>query len=276
MNVSALVLTLNEEINLPNCLESLSWCDDIVVLDSYSTDRTEEVARSAGARFIQRKFDNYATHRNFGLNEIEYKHLWVLMLDADEVIPPELREEIQNIIKIADDETCLYLVRRKDFFMGSWIRRSCGYPTWAARLLKVGRVSIEREINEEYHTDGKVGFLKEHFLHYSFNKGFHAWFEKHNRYSTMEAELLAENASTEINWRDIFISDPVLRRKAIKSFVYKLPGRPFLVFLALYIIRGGFLEGRAGLTFCLLRSFYEFMINCKMREIRLRKMELPL
>ena len=163
MNVSALILSLNEDINLPNCLESLSWCDDIVVLDSYSTDRTEEIARSAGARFIQRKFDNYARHLNFGLSEIEYKHTWVLMVDAYEVVTPELAQEMGIKLVKDDDEMCLFRVRRKDFFMGKWIRHSSGYPTWFGRLLKIGHVHVERAINEEYHTYGKVGYLQQGF-----------------------------------------------------------------------------------------------------------------
>ena len=92
----------------------------------------------------------------------------------------------------------------------------------------------------------------------------------------MEAEIIIENDLATMNWRDIFSSDPTLRRKAIKSLIYRLPARPALVFLALYVGRRGFLDGRAGLIFCLLRAFYEFMINCKAKEIRLRKMELPL
>jgi len=203
------------------------------------------------------------------------KCLWVLMVDADEKVTPELRNEIEAVLSKEKSEITLYRIRRKDMFMGKWLHRSSGYPTWFGRLFKVGHVWVEREINEEYHTDGKVGFLKEHLLHYPFNKGFHAWFKKHNHYSTMEAKLIVENEPAAINWRDIFSNSPIIKRKAIKSFVYRLPGRPFLMFLALYIIRGGFLDGRAGLTFCLLRSFYEFMINCKVKEIRRRQQGLP-
>jgi glycosyltransferase involved in cell wall biosynthesis len=267
---------LNEEINLPNCLTSLEWCDQVTVLDSFSNDASEKIVKSAGARFYQRKFDNYASQRNFGLNEIEHRNRWILMVDADETVPPDLAKEILSTIKDNDEEICLYRMRRKDFFMGKWIRHSSGYPTWFGRLVKVGRVWVKRSINEEYHTDGKVENLKGHLNHYSFNKGMYAWFEKHNRYSTMEAELITESDSVAINWSGLFANDATFRRKNIKSLLYKMPCRPALIFFSLYILRRGFLDGRAGLTFCLLRSFYEFMIDNKKREIERRRVGLPL
>lgn len=284
MSVSILILTLNEEANLAACLRALRWSDDIVVLDSGSTDRTREIAASFDVRFQHRAFDDYAAQRNFALNEIAYKHQWLLMVDADEVVSEELAEEIKNAVTNDDDETCLYRMRRKDYLLGRWIKHSSGYPTWFGRLMKIGRVSIERAINEEYVTTGKVGFLKHHLLHYPFNKGFHAWFEKHNRYSTMEAEarvvsLNAHTASSRL-WKDVWknlrAADPTIRRREIKRLVYKLPGRPALMFGALYILRGGFLDGYAGLTFCTLRSFYEYMIDCKTEELNRRRRGLSL
>ena len=274
--VSVLILTLDEEINLPRCLQSLTWCDDVVILDSFSSDGTEAIAAEYHARFVQRKFDDYARQRNYGLNDIQYKHPWLLMVDADEAVSPELVEEINTKLKEISDDVCLYRMRRKDFFMNRWIKNSSGYPTWFGRLAKVGYVKVERAINEEYHTDGKIGYLNHHLLHYPFNKGFHAWLEKHNRYSTMEAEATKFKTDSKPGFKELFQSDPVERRKAIKSFVYALPGRPALMFLALYIYRRGFLDGSAGLTFCLLKSFYEYMIVCKIKEVALRQKGLPL
>jgi glycosyltransferase involved in cell wall biosynthesis len=275
IDISVLILTLNEEQNLPICLPSLTWCDDVVVLDSYSTDMTEQLATEAGVRFFQRRFDNYAAQRNYGLNGITYKHNWLMMVDADETIPPELITEMQKMVEYGDVDTTIYRMRRKDYFLGKWIKRSSGYPTWTGRLLKIGKVRIEREINEEYVTDGKVAFLKEHFHHYSFNKGFSHWFEKHNRYSTMEAELLVQKSLSKPNLNELLSKDPVLRRRAVKSIVYHLPGRPLLMFIALYFFRGGFLDGRAGFTFCTLRSIYEYMINLKVKELHRREKNLP-
>lgn len=277
MSISVLILTFNEEINIAACLDSVAWSDDIVVLDSYSSDTTESITHRYGVRFEQRAFDNYAAQRNFGLNSIPFKHPWVLMVDADERVTPELAAEIREAVARTEDDIVLYRFRRKDYLLGRWIRRSGGYPTWFGRLMKIGRVRIEREINEEYIADGKVGLLQEHLIHYPFNKGFAAWFEKHNRYSSMEARLkVSEPSRKRFFWDDFLSRDPAQRRVAIKCIVYSLPGRPVIMFVALYLLRGGFLDGRAGLVFCLLRSIYEFMIDCKLMEYQLKGKGLPL
>lgn len=274
--VSILVLTYNEEKNIASCLESVQWSDDVHVLDSCSIDGTLEIARKYGVRIRQRKFDNYAAQRNFGLNEIDYKNPWVLMVDADEVVTLEMSNEITKITSVESNDVYIYSFRRKDYFMGNWIKHSSGYPTWFGRLVRIGHVWVEREINEEYKTDGEVGYLNSHIVHYPFNKGFSAWLDKHNRYSTMEAQFLVNGGFKKTSFVEFFNSDPVKRRKAIKSFVYKLPGRPFLMFVALYIFRGGFLDGKTGFTYCILRVFYEFMINCKVKELKRRINNLPL
>ena len=271
-----LILTLNEESNLRRCLDSLSWCDDVVVLDSNSADRTVHIANEYGVRFIERPFDDYANQRNYGLNDIQYKNPWVLMVDADEEVSPDLASEIKLVLDHVKPEICLYRMRRKDYFFNKWIRHSSGYPTWFGRLARVGHVRVERAINEEYHTDGEIAYLEHHLLHYPFNKGFHAWFEKHNRYSTMEAAASSSREVNAVTFGDLVQSDPVERRKAIKSFVYSLPGRPILMFFALYFIRRGFLDGSPGLTYCMLRAIYEYMIDCKVKEMKLRRKGLPL
>lgn len=139
----------------------------------------------------------------------------------------------------------------------------------------MGRVRVERSINEEYYTDGDVEVLEHHLFHYPFNKGIHAWLEKHNRYSTMEAELQAKSARVGYRWRDFLGKDPVVRRKAQKALIYSLPGRPLIVFVIFYFIRGGILEGRAGLMLSVLKGVYEYMIVCKTKELKRRKAGLP-
>jgi glycosyltransferase involved in cell wall biosynthesis len=275
LTISVLILTFNEAQNISDCLESVSWCDDVVVLDSFSTDATVEIAGSSGARVVQRQFDDYASQRNFGLREINYRHPWILMLDADERVPADLHAEMQQVVASAPPELCLLRMRRRDHLFGRWIPRSSGYPTWFARLMRVGRAWIERPINEEFKTDGQVGNLSGHLDHYPFNKGFHEWIVKHDRYSTMEARLLVSSAAPVWRWRDLMARDPVRRRAALKALVYALPARPALMFIALYFLRGGILEGRAGYTFCALRASYEFMIDCKVRELKRRAQGLP-
>ena len=271
MTISVLILTLNEEQNLPVCLPSLAWCDDVVVLDSHSADKTEELALQSGARFFTRCFDSYAAQRNYGLNEINYKHDWLLMVDADEVVSPTLVTEMFERLKSDKDEISIYRMRRKDHFSGKWIRHSSGYPTWFGRLSKIGTSKIERGIHEEYVTDGAVGYLQKHLYHYPFNKGLASWIDKHNRYSTMEAKLIIEGGLAAPSFDDFFSNDPINRRRAIKGFVYRVPGRPLAMFFALYILKRGFLDGRAGFVFSVLRAFYEFMIDCKVKELNLLK-----
>ena len=276
MSISVLILTLNEERNIDACLDSVAWCDDVVVLDSFSMDQTPALAGARGARVVQRRFDNYAAQRNFGLNEIQYRNPWVLMLDADERVTPQLQAEMLAAVGATPPEAGLFLLRRRDHLFGRWIRRSSGYPTWFGRLARVGRVRVERPINEEYHTDGTVLRLQHHLDHFPFNKGFSEWVGKHDRYSTMEAELRLQQRGQRVPIRELLSADPLRRRKALKSLGYAARGRPLLMFLGLFIVRGGFLEGRAGFTFCLLRAWYEFMIDLKYRELRRREQGLPL
>lgn len=266
MGVSVLILTLNEEVNIAACIDSVSECGDIMVLDSISNDKTVEIARSRGARVIQRPFDNYAAQRNAGLNEVQYKHPWVLMLDADERVTPELWREMNGATGSAGPAVSLFHIRRKDYWFGQWFRRSSGYPTWFGRLVRVGRVTVERKINEQYVPHGESRFLNEHLLHYPFNKGVAYWLERHNRYSSMEAVAHAEERRKKVFVRGLWSRNPIMRRQTMKQIAYRLPARPLLTFGYLYFARGGFLDGRAGLRYCILRAMYEYMIDLKVQE----------
>lgn len=270
MKLSILILTYNEAVNLGGCLDSVSWSDDIVVLDSGSSDETVSIAENHGATVLSRPFDNYAAQRNFGLAH-DFKHDWILMLDADERVPEDFLAELGKVTEQANGPITLYRMRRKDMFMGRWLKRSSGYPTWFGRLFRKGRVRVEREINEEYYTDGEVGMLEGHLIHYPFNKGVEYWFERHNRYSTMEAKRLLEERESAIPWSGFWSKDPMLRRKAFKQFAYRVPCRPLFTFCYLYFARLGFLDGMPGLQFSLMRSVYEFMISLKMRELKRRE-----
>jgi len=268
-NISVLILTLNEERSLPDCLESVKWSDDVVVFDSFSTDQTVGIATAAGARVIQRPFDNYAAQRNAALG-VGFRNPWVLMFDADERVTPALRDEMLAAVQTAAPDTGLFRVRRKDMFLGCWLRRSGGYPTWFPRLMRPEKVRVERAINEETVAEGSVLLLKDHLMHYPFNKGVAFWIERHNRYSSMEAAALLSEVQERLAWRHLVGRDPVARRKALKQLAYRLPGRPLLVFAYLFIARFGFLDGLPGLHYCLLRVMYEYMIDIKVKELRRR------
>lgn len=275
--ISVLILTFNEEKNLPRCLEAVRWADDIVVLDSFSTDRTVEIAKAAGARVYQRSFDNEAAQRTFSLREIEFKHPWVYNPDADEEPSLELCREMLAAIHNGTGDIVAYRMRFKTMFMGKWIRFSSLYPTWVVRLFRPEKVKFERSINLTYLVEGETGLLQGHFLHHTFNNGLDAWFLKHNVYSQYEAkETLAALSKKYNSWMDLVAPKASTeRRRALKELSFRLPLRPTLRFLYMYLVRGGILDGAEGLTYCRLLAIYEYMIVLKVSELRRRERGLP-
>ena len=198
---SVVILTFNESINISDCIVSAKLIsDDIVVLDSFSTDNTVEIAKSMGVKVETNKFIGYATQRNFALQSIKYKYNWIFMIDADERVCEKVKLEIDSL---DFTKNTMFKCKRRDFFLGRWLKRSSGYPTWFPRLFKLGSCSVEREINEEYVTVGGVGYLETDIVHFPFNKGVDEWFDKHNRYSSMEAELIY-NKKNKIIFKELF------------------------------------------------------------------------
>lgn len=269
-SISALIMTYNEEANLPGCLAALDWCDDIVVLDSFSTDRTVEIAREAGARVYQRAYDSEMAQRNYGMSEIEFKHEWVYIPDADEVLTEELREEMLTIAADPSRPESCFQMRYKNMFLGKWIRHASLYPTWMTRFVRPDRVRFERLVHCRPVGNGPIGRLKSHYLHYSFNNGLQAWYDKHNRYSSVEAGIMTSSRQ-ELVWTDFLTSRDDRRRTGLKRLSYRLPFRPTLRFVYMYILRGGFLDGWPGYVYCRLISGYEFMIVLKTVEMQRRQ-----
>lgn len=272
--ISILILTLNEEANIPACLASVAWCDDVVVLDSFSTDRTVELASAQGARVVQRKFDNWAAHQNWAVANIEFKHRWVFYLDADERMTPELAEEIQAIASNPDESRRGFYCGRTNFFMGRAITH-CYPPVPILRFFQPGSIRYERLVNPIAILDGPSGNLQHRFLHYNFSKGLTEWVDKHNKYSLAEAlegrKALAQTGPDVSLWS----RDRALRRVALKNLALRLPCRPFLKFGYLYFLKLGILDGRAGLTYCVLQSIYEYLIDLKIWELERRAANLP-
>ncbi|MGH8048935.1 MAG: glycosyltransferase family 2 protein, partial [Chthoniobacterales bacterium] len=184
--ISVLILTRNEEADLPACLESVRWSDDVHVFDSLSTDRTAEIARTAGALVTERAFDGYATHRNAALTSLPFKNPWVLILDADERIPDVLHLEMVRAVAGNAGGCAAYRMHRRDYLDGVWLKHAQITPQYI-RLVRPDRVRYEREVNEVLVVDGAVGQLEEAFDHFPFSKGLSHWIAKHNVYSTMEA-----------------------------------------------------------------------------------------
>ncbi len=273
MPFSTLILAKNETSNLPRCLDALIGCDDIVVVDDFSTDGTAEVARARGARVVQRRFDTFAGQRNWALDTVQFAHEWVLHLDADEVVTPALLAEIERSI---EDTPCVaFRIPSKMMFLGRWLRHAATYPAYQVRL---GRnpglrfVQVGHGQREDL-APAKVGTLGEAYLHFGFSKGLEEWFAKHNRYSTQEAEeAIRHLREGRPDWGGLLaLGDPVRRRRALKELSFRLPCRPTLRFLYMYVLRRGFLDGVPGLMYCRMLAAYERMIAWKMREIRRRR-----
>lgn len=275
MNVSVLILTLNEEINLVDCLKSLSWSDDIVVYDSLSTDRTQEIAREHGARVITRPFDNWSTHQNWAMQNIEFKYPWVLYFDADERCDDNLRDEVLQRAS-PDAPESAFRIRRKDYFMGRWLKHAQLYPTWLVRLFRPKKIRYERLVNPVAMIDGPTSELQGNIIHYPFSHGIAHWVARHNRYSDMEAIEAIKVQDNRRSEGSLFSRDPNVRRRALKDVFFRLPARPLIRFLYSYVWRRGFLDGNAGFTYAVLLMFYEYMITCKTLELRRKEKGLPI
>lgn len=266
--ISVLILTKNEQQDLPGCLESVSWCDDVHVYDSVSTDATVDIAKRFGATITQRPFDNWAAHQNWGLQNIAFKHRWVFYIDADERMTPELKASIHQAVQTAHDEVA-FRVQRRDFFMGTWLKHVQTSPFYL-RLFRPEKMRYERLVNPVSLADGPVGELAGYLDHFPFSKGVGHWLDRHNSYSKLEAQQIIDNRKgkdTFSIWQAFTASDFHTRRFHQKELFYRLPLRPFIKFLLLYAGKLGFLDGRAGLRYAALQSIYEYFIVIKVMEL---------
>ena len=268
--ISVLILTKNEAADLPGALASVAWSDDVHVLDSYSTDATVAIAEAAGARVTQRVFDNYATHRNFGF-ALPFQHPWLLILDADERPTPALAAEMQRVVQTATADISGFRLRRRDFLFGTWLKHAQLSPLYI-RLVRPERSRYTREINEVLEVEGTIADLAEPLDHFPFSKGVAHWVDKHNRYSSMEAQLIHAQAGLRNPSLRTALRDPDFhtRRLHQKALFYKLPGRPLIKWVYMMVVRGAVLDGPAGWTYATLASFYEYLIVVKTAELRLR------
>ncbi|MEL6230201.1 MAG: glycosyltransferase family 2 protein [Cyanobacteria bacterium J06627_3] len=267
--ISIFILTYNEELDIAACIESALVSDDVVVVDSYSCDRTLPIAQQYPVRTVQHSFESHGRQRTWMLETIPAKHDWVYILEADERMTPALFAEC---VQAAQQSAHVgYYAAERVMFMGRWIRHSTQYPRYQLRLLQVGQVVFddyghaEREV-----VNGTTGFLKETYPHYTAGKGFSRWIEKHNRYSTDEAnETVQQLAQGTVDWWKIFTGrTEVERRRALKDVSLRMPFRPLVRWVYMYFFLGGILDGRAGFAWCTLQAFYEYLIVLKTWELQ--------
>jgi glycosyltransferase involved in cell wall biosynthesis len=278
--ISVLIPAKNERANLAACLESCRFADEVVVVDSGSTDGTREIAAQFGAGIADFKWNgDFPKKKNWALGHVPWRHEWVFILDADERITPELATELSAIAATPAPPCEGYYVNRRFWFLDGWLRHCGYYPSWNLRFFRHGLGRYEQfsgvsdtssgdnEVHEHVILQGKAGYLRGEMEHYAFPT-IDVWVEKHNRYSNWEARLLASKPGAATAATSAL--DPALARKRrLKHLASHLPFRPLLRFFYHYVWRAGFLDGYRGYIFCRLMAAYEFLSLAKAEELRL-------
>lgn len=267
--ISILILTKNEQQDLPGCLESVSWCDDIHVYDSFSEDDTIEIATKAGAKITQRKFDNWSAHQNWGLDNIPFKYPWVLYIDADERVSESLKNTLLSL-DLSKLEIVACEIRRRDFaWNGTWLKHAQISPFYL-RFFRPDKMRYERLVNPISIPDGPTARLDGYLDHYPFSKGFRFWIQRHLGYADMEAATRIEDMGKGRVFsaqKALFSKDFTEKRFHQKGLFYKLPGRPVIKWFYMVFWRRAFLDGKAGITYATLQSIYEYFIILKTKEL---------
>jgi glycosyltransferase involved in cell wall biosynthesis len=272
--ISVLIPARNEAANLAACLASVAWCNDVVVVDSGSTDGTPDIARAAGARVVDFKWDGrFPKKKNWALANVPWKHDWVFIIDADERATPELQAAMRAALTQSRHQG--FYVNRRFWFLDGWLNHCGYYPSWNLRFFQhaLGRYeqppggaaggSGDNEVHEHVELQGSAGYLAGEMEHYAF-PDIAAWVEKHNRYSNWEARLQVESAAHDATGLDAGLA----RKRRLRRLAWALPFRPTLRFLYHYVWRAGFLDGYRGFVFCRLMGWYEFLCATKARELR--------
>jgi glycosyltransferase involved in cell wall biosynthesis len=274
--VSIIVPIKNEAANLPRCLRSVAWADEIFVVDSNSTDGSQEIAAAHGATVVQFQFNGtWPKKKNWGLENLLFRNEWVFILDADEVLPPEAEQEFRRIVADPQHATAGYWINRRFMFMGKWLKHAY-YPNWNLRLFKhrlgryekltdVNTASGDNEVHEHVVVQGPAGYLQCEMDHYAF-PSVDVFVEKHNRYSNWEARVALDRF---LRGSDTTLqSSEVGLRRRLKQWSQRLPFRPLLRFLYVYVWQRGFLDGREGYYFARLHGLYEFLSVAKTFELK--------
>lgn len=274
--IAVVILTFNEELNIAHALDSVvGWANEILILDSFSTDGTLEIARRYKCYVAQHKFENYAKQRNYALDHLPMHSEWVLFLDADEWLPSKIKLEISERLASAPVENGFALNRRL-IWMGRWIRRGY-YPSWILRLFRRGHGRCEdRAVNEHIVVEGQTGEMCGDFIHED-RKGVADWIAKHNRYASREAveHLNASSAPNSHGMDARLFGTQAERKRWLRHEVWnRLPPlvRPFIYFFYRYVLALGFLDGKEAFIYHFLHAlWYPMLIDVKYLELKRMK-----
>lgn len=278
VGVSVVILTYNESIHIKRAIDNvIAWCDEVVILDSNSTDDTTAIAEACGAKVYYRAFDNYAAQRNYAINNLPLQNEWMFFLDADEYLSEALKTEIAAELSV-EVAYAGFLIKRRFIFQDKWIRHGGYYPIWLLRLFKRSLANVDREINEHVTVKGTTTSLKNYFSDHNL-KSLGDWIEKHNRYSKMEAEqfvLHKERKRNKIKDEMANISGTSAEQKRwVRIHIWnELPPliRPFIYFTWRYFFRLGILDGKQGFIYHYLHGFwYPFVTDVKYLELKKAK-----
>jgi glycosyltransferase involved in cell wall biosynthesis len=274
-SITAVILTKNEARDLPLAIDSVAFCDRIVIVDSGSTDQTRDVAMEHHAdvfTHVPPPPFRISDQRNWALENTAIATEWVLFLDADEAVPPQLAAALTKIAAAHDSAFDAYELTPRYIYWGKWLKRTQGYPNWHPRFLRASTVRYEGGVWEHFQKNTRVGRVREPYDHYANSKGFADWLTKHLRYAEWDADKII---------RYLDEGDPnglqTERKKLLRRLAARMwPLRPLARFLHMYIVRLGFLEGLPALNFCLLYFFYELMLVNLIVEKRRQRKGLPL
>lgn len=264
--ISIIILTLNEQQDLPGCLDSLEWADDIHVVDSGSTDKTLDIANDINAKTYYNKFTGFGDQRNWSLKNCNLKYDWILFLDADERSTPAFKNSLIANINSASSRTIGFYLCSKTILSGTWLRYSDNFPKWQFRLLQRDKGSFINAGHGQKES-GDVNFIKyinEPYIHLAFSKGWKYWHEKHKQYAIKDAKQATE---CKVPFAAIFSTSSSQRNLAIKYFARKIPGWPYIRFLITYLFQRGFMDGKYGFFYCRKILWYEKRIHKEIKKI---------
>ena len=267
-NLTAIILTKNEEYNIKKCLKNLKqFCDEIIVVDSYSTDKTKEICSAENVTFVEHQFINHSQQFNWALDNLNIESEWIIRVDADEEFTDELIEEISSKINNIDDNVNGIILKRRVYFMGRWIKHGGIYPLYILRIFRKGTAYSEnREMDEHIVLKSGETLIFEHDFIDNNYKMLTDWIEKHNWYSTKEVNAYFNKK--ECN-KELSSKQSLIRRWIKNNIFYKIPlfTRARLYFNYRYYIKLGFLDGEEGKIFHFLQAYwYRFLIDAKIYE----------